>query len=445
MPPRPRQPLSSWRLLRTFMDNSVAVCDEELFEELFVERRYPWGRVFAVSEPEAVRYILQDNPLNYERIRQIRRAFVFTSGGGMNFLEGEEWWRHRRTINPTFDHRALQPDVPALIKVTEQMVDHFAALPPAEPFEIGWMMVHLVTRTTGHVFAGDDRRIDALLLRMGRFPENYGAFDLVPLPRRLLFLDRLRRSRKGLQECYALLDELIAARRRDDYRGGNDLIWRMANARDRQTGESLTLAELRDELLTLAAGSQAPVRTMSWAFYLLSQFPAAEARLHAELDAVLGSRSLTPDDLPRLTYLRRLVDETMRLYPPLPVMLRIAVADDTVCGRQIPRGSYVAIMPWVIHRHRKLWDDPDRFDPDRFLPERSASRSRYAFIPYSLGPRVCVAAALGSFEILIAMAVLARRVRFRLVPGQRIEPTAWSTLRTKRGIWMTVEPRAGVQ
>ena len=269
----------------------------------------------------------------------------------------------------------------------------------------------------------------------------HSAQTLVPLPRRLLFLDRLRRSREGLEKCAALLDEMIAERRRADYRGGNDLIWRMANARDRQTGEPLTLAELRDELLTLAAGSQAPIRTMSWAFYLLSQFPAAEQQLHAELDAVLDSRSPTPDDLSRLSYLRRLIDETMRLYPPLPVMLRIAVADDTVCGRRIPRGSYVAIMPWVIHRHRKLWDDPDRFDPDRFMPERAALRPRYAFIPYSLGPRVCVAAALSTFEILIAMAVLARRVRFRLVPGQTIEPTAWSTLRTRRGIWMTVERR----
>ncbi|MBV8493697.1 MAG: cytochrome P450, partial [Alphaproteobacteria bacterium] len=134
------------------------------------------------------------------------------------------------------------------------------------------------------------------------------------------------------------------------------------------------------------------------------------------------------------------------LFPAAPgLSTRRAKEADEVCGHQVPKGAAVTVMPWVIHRHRKLWDDPDRFDPDRFLPERSASRSRYAFIPYSLGPRVCVAAALGSIEILIAMAVLARRVRFRLVPGQRIEPTAWSTLRTKRGIWTTVEPRAGVQ
>ena len=132
----------------------------------------------------------------------------------------------------------------------------------------------------------------------------------------------------------------------------------------------------------------------------------------------------------------------MRLYPPLPVLLRVALADDSACGRRIPRGSFVAIMPWVVHRHRKLWQDPDRFDPERFAPRQGDTRSRYAYIPFSVGPRVCVAASLGMAEILIAMAVIAQRLRFRLVPGQTIEPTAWSTLRPKRGILMRVEPRA---
>jgi cytochrome P450 len=216
----------------------------------------------------------------------------------------------------------------------------------------------------------------------------------------------------------------------------------MATARDRETGRELSPAELRDEVLTLAAGAQAPLRAMTWAWYLLVQFPAAEARLHAELDTVLGGRSPTPEDFPRLVYLRRFIDEAMRLYPPLPVMLRTAVADDESCGRRIPKGSFIAIMPWVVHRHRKLWRDPERFDPDRFAPERIAARSRYAYIPFGVGPRVCVAASLAMAEIQIAIAVLAQRVRFRLVPGQNIEPTAWSTLRPRHDILMTAEPRS---
>src|SRR5437764_471933 len=337
LPPRPRRPLSSWQLFRTFPDNAVAACDEELFEELLVERRFFWGCLFVVSDPDAIHRILVENVDNYIRIPPVRRAFTFTSGSGMNHLEGEEWWRHRRTINPALDYRALLPDLPELIRLSEDMAAHLAALPP---------------------------------------------------------------------------------------------------------GQELGAAELRDEVLTLAAGAQAPLRAMTWGWYLLAQFPAAEERLHAELDAVLGARSPTPEDFPRLVYLRRFIDETMRLYPPLPVMLRTAVADDKACGRHIPKGSFIAIMPWVVHRHRKLWRDPERFEPDRFAPDRIASRSRYAYIPFGVGPRVCVAASLAMTEIQIAIAVLAQRLRFHLVPGQTIEPTAWSTLRPRHDIQMTVEPRS---
>jgi len=441
MPPRPARPLSTWQLIRTFPDNAVAVCDDELFEELVVERRFAWGRVFVVSDPEGIHHILFANPDNYVRIPPVRRAFAFTSGGGMNHLEGDEWYRHRRTINPALDYRAILADLPEAIRLTEEMAEHLRALPPGREFEIGRTLTHLITRTTGHIFAGDDRRIDALLLRLGRFPENYGPLDLLPLPRWLYFLDRFRRPRSGLEEYCDLLDELFAERRREDYAGGNDLLWRMATARDRETGRQLSPAELRDEVLTLAAGAQAPLRAMTWGFYLLTQFPDAEQKLHAELDAVLGGRTPAPEDFSRLPYMRRFIDETMRIYPPLPVMLRTALADDETCGRRIPRGSFIAIMPWVVHRHKKLWAEPERFDPDRFLPERAAGRSRYAYIPFSVGPRTCVAASLGLAEIQIAFAVLAQRLRFRLVPGQTIEPTAWSTLRPKRGIMMTAEPR----
>jgi cytochrome P450 len=167
----------------------------------------------------------------------------------------------------------------------------------------------------------------------------------------------------------------------------------------------------------------------------------ADDFLADELDRVLGDRTPLPDDLPKLVYLRRLVDEAMRLYPPLPLTLRTAMADDTVCGRHVPRGSVVAVMPFVVHRHRKLWPDPDRFDPDRFGPEQSRARPRYSYIPFGVGPHVCPGAALAMTEILITVAILARRFRFRLVPGQLIEPTAWTTLRPKNGLMVTIEKR----
>ena len=135
-----------------------------------------------VSDPDGIRRVLQDNSDNYLRVSPVRRAFEFSARAGMVCIEGEEWWHHRRVLNPALDHRALRPDVPRLIELTEEMARHLAELPPGEAVEIGRTLTHLLTRTTGQVFAGDDPLIDAMLLRMGRYPEQYSLFDLLPLP-----------------------------------------------------------------------------------------------------------------------------------------------------------------------------------------------------------------------------------------------------------------------
>jgi cytochrome P450 len=441
MPPRPKRPLSTLALLRAVPANSLAACDEALFEELLVERRFWWGRVVTVSDPDGIRRVLQDNAANYRRVSPVRRAFEFSAGGGMVCLEGKEWTRHRRVINPALDHRALRPDLPALIELAEEMARLLDRVPRGAVVEIGRTLTHLVVRSTGLVFAGDEPEIDEMLGRMGRYPEKYSAFDVLPLPRWLRFIDGFRASRAGIGKYYALLDRLVAERCRPDHAGGRDLLWRLGTAGDRHSGAPLCPAEIRDEVLTLAAAALTPLRPLTWVWYLLALHPAVEQRLHAELDAVLGARAPTPEDLPKLVYLRQVLDETMRLYPPLPVMLRSAIADDVVCGRRVPRRSIVAIMPWVVHRHRALWTDPDRFDPDRFSAERSAERSRYAYIPFGVGPHVCPGAALSMAELLAGLAVLAQRFRFRPVDGQAIEPVAWTTLRARHGIRVTIERR----
>lgn len=240
-----------------------------------------------------------------------------------------------------------------------------------------------------------------------------------------------------------MIDRLIAARRQPDYTGPRDLLWRIARARDRDADGGLDSAEIRDEVLTLGATAATPLRVFAWLWYLLATHPAVEARVHAELDRVLGGRPPNAEDLPRLVYLRQIVDETLRLYPPAPTMLRSAIAEDIVCGRKIPKRAIVGVFPWVVHRHRRLWHDPDRFDPDRFTPDQIAARSRYAYLPFAIGPHVCIGASLALVEIMIAVAVLAQRFRFRLVPGRVIEPIAWTNLHPKGGIRMTVEPRTG--
>jgi cytochrome P450 len=442
MPPRPPRPLSAWRLLLVAQRNSLAACDAALFEELFVERRLLGRRVFVVSDPDGIRRVMQDNVDNYPRLTWIRRVFAFASDSGMLHAEGASWRRHRRLINPTLDHRALLPDVPALVALAEEMARYLARLPSGEAIDTHEAFRHLITRSAGHVFAGADRSIDPVLDHMGQYPGPYGVVDLLPTPGWLRALDRRRKTRIAAARFAPVLDRLVALRRRPDYAGGRDLLWRLATAHERDGGAPLSREELHDEILTLGATSATSLRPLPWLWYLLATHPAAEARLHAELDEALGGRLPAAGDLAKLGFLRQVIDETMRLYPPLPIMMmRRAVAADTVCGHAIPPGAVVAILPWVVHRHRRLWADPDHFDPDRFAPQAAAERSRYAYLPFAVGPHVCVGASLAMLQLIVAVAVLAQRFRFRLVAGRRVAPTAWTNIRPQDGMWMTVAPR----
>lgn len=444
VPARPARPLSTRKLLRAVQRNSLSAWDDELFEKLFVERRFVWGRFVVVSDPDGIRRVLQDNYDNYPRLTAIRRLFEFDSASGMLCAEGDLWRRHRRLINPTLDPRAILPDAPLLVEAAEAMAEHLARQPAGQELDLGRTFSYLITISTRRAFASDDREIEPMLDRMGHYPLQPSFMHFLSLPDWLPFLGRYRSSGDEAARFAAMIDRLVEKRRDPAYRGPRDLLWRLAHARERGSGDGLSQGELRDEIITLGATSSTTLRPLSWVWYLLAAHPDVEERLIAELASVLGGRPPTAEDLPRLVYLRQVLDETMRLYPPLPVMvLRRAAADDVVCGHPVRRRSVVAIMPWVLHRHRRLWRDPDRFDPDRFAPAESGARSRYAYLPFSIGPHVCVGASMAMMQLTIAVAVLAQRFRFRLVPGQRIEPTAWINLRPREGIRMTVEPRGG--
>jgi cytochrome P450 len=200
--------------------------------------------------------------------------------------------------------------------------------------------------------------------------------------------------------------------------------------------------QVRDEAIAnVTTGNAVTVSGLLWTFYLLAQHPDAEARLHAELANVLGGRQPTLDDVPRLVFTRAVFEEAMRLYPPVPFLGRQALRDETIRNRPIPEGSLLVVVPWLLHRHKKLWDWPDRFMPERFLPENAGSRQRYSYIPFSVGPRVCTGAAFGLTEALLCIATLAQRARLRLAPGTVVEPICRLTLRPGQTLPMLVELR----
>ena len=189
----------------------------------------------------------------------------------------------------------------------------------------------------------------------------------------------------------------------------------------------------------LLAGHESTANTMSWALYLLERHPEHEARLRAELDTVLQGREPSYEDVSSMPFMRAVLQETTRLYPPIPLYSRQAVEDDRIHGRSVPAGSLVIISPWLVHRHRKLWSQPEVFDPDRFLAEDS-DRPRYAYIPFSAGPRTCLGGSFAMVEMTVIITMLLQRYRLQLRPNHAVEPRGLLTVRPRHGMPMTLEP-----
>ena len=445
MPPRPARALPLLKFLRTASANSLAVCDEELFDVLFVPRRYLGQRVFFVSDPDGIKRVFLDNFENYPRVARIRRLFEAELGTGSLASESETWWRHRRVAAPTIDRRAIAPDIPALIRLAEATADEIERRPRGETLEIETGIARLLIRLWNHVVTGGDPGAVAMLNTLSKIPRKPRLADLAGISRLIEPLRPRDPRRQRRLEFDDMLQALIARRADGGYSWAHDLIWRLLNTPDRKTGETLPRAEVRDEAASLIAGGVSPtVRALTWIWYLLALDPQVEARLHAELDAVVQGGPLAPAHLPQLAYTRQVIEETMRLYPPIPAILRQAAADDVVCGQRVPRRSIVAILPWVVHRHRRLWTDPDRFDPGNFSRERCAARHRFAYLPFAGGPRVCVGAGFAMTQMTIVVAVLARRFRFRLAADHPVVPVGRISLHPDGGLHVTVERRSVV-
>ena len=221
----------------------------------------------------------------------------------------------------------------------------------------------------------------------------------------------------------------------------SDLVARLIEARDPETDEPLTDTVIHDNLVTfIGAGHETTANALTWTLFLLSQFPDAGARVGAEARRITGVP--TADDLARLDDTRMILDEAMRLYPPVPFMSRGVVAPDRLGEIEVTPAIRVIIAPWVLHRHRKLWPDADLFSPQRFAPEHRAKVPRFAYLPFGAGPRICVGMTFAMQEALLALAMIARRFRATLVEGSQVMPFARMTLRPLNGLPMRISARA---
>ncbi|HEY7383732.1 MAG TPA: cytochrome P450 [Beijerinckiaceae bacterium] len=450
-PPAPEplgEPLGLVQYLRQLRANPLATWTQEHFEKPIVAAESVLGRITVVSAPEAIRYILVDNAGNYRKDDLQRRILAPALGNGLVTAEGEEWKLQRRTLAPLFAARHVTGFFPAMTRAGERVVQRWRRR-QGRVIDVSLEMTRVTLDVLEQtVFTHGVRRDpDALGRAITRYFEALGPvdpLDLFGLPDWLPRLGRLR-ARPAVRFFEETVDELIAARRALIDRGEEppaDLLTLLLEAADPETGQGLGQVEVRANIATfIGAGHETTANALSWSLYLLSQAPDMRERVEREVDQVAGDRPFVADDLPRLVLTRAVVDEALRLYPPAPLITRAAMAEDRIGHFKIPKGSMVAIAPWVLHRHRRLWAEPDAFDPDRFMPERRSAIDRFAYLPFGAGPRICIGASFALQEAVTVLAAIVRAARLDLVGAHDVQPVQRVTLRPQGGLPMRLSFR----
>ena len=396
-----------------------------------------------VAHPDAIRHVLIENKANYNRGRGYQ-ALQLLNGQGLLTSEGAFWQRQRRLIQPAFTPKAIPPYAPAIVDSTAAMLDRWSG--PAQTgqaLDVNVEMLHLALNIIGRTMLGVDldREARELVPAFATAVAAVGARITAPVDIPLAVPTPANvRFRRALRQLDTRIYSLMQAHQAGD--GRADLLAQLLAARDPETGTGMTPQQVRDEIMTIFfAGHETIAQTLTWAWYLLAQHPDAEARLHAELAAVLAGRPPAVADLPRLPYTRMVIEETMRLYPPVWAIPRGAAGPDTLGGYSIPAGSMVFPAPYLAHRHPDFWTDPERFDPERFTPEHAAGRAPCSYLPFGAGPRACIGQNFAMQEALLVVATVAQQYRLRLVPGHPVVPHSAITLSPQHGVLMTLAQR----
>lgn len=416
------------------------------FGDTFTLRFGPY-RFVALHRPEDIRHVYVKNADNYVK-SPTYRGLERVLGKGLVTSEGEFWRRQRKLANPAFHRKRLAGFADAMVRCTEQLCDDWTNDAVGRELDVAEAMMGLTFRIVGHTLfstelGGATDRVGQAMTVANDYANKLGE-SLVSLPAWTPTPDNVRfwRAKSTLDE---LVIGMIEARRREmETTGvaGHDLMAMLMEATDETGAERMSDEQLRDEVLTLvAAGHETTANALSWTFMLLSQHPDVARRLRAELDAVLGDRSPTIDDLPQLSFTEWVVKESMRLYPPVWIIERQALGTDEIGPWSYGPGTVVATCMYAAHRNPELWPNPEGFDPDRFSPERSEGRPRYAYMPFGAGPRSCIGNHFAMMEAVLVVATLAQRFELELEPGHRVRLDPGVTLRPAGGLPMRVRAR----
>jgi cytochrome P450 len=391
-------------------------------------------RVYLLNRPDLIQEVLVTNQANYKKSRMLERARVLL-GDGLLTLEPPEHTTQRRMVQPVFSQERLASYSAVMVECADRVRSRWR---DGATIDVDKEMMELTLVIVARVLFGID--VDGEKARgIGQaLTDVIGTFNLMLWPGsglwRRLPLPVMRRAERARKYLDKVIYEMIRERRAAGG-SGDDLLSMLISASE--DGGRLSDRQVRDHALTfLLAGHETTATALTWTWYLISQNPDVEARMRAEVDAVLGGRLPRHEDLDRLEYTDRVFAEALRLYPPAWAIGRKVKTTARVFNHVLPKGSVIVLCPYVTHRHARLWPEPERFDPDRFLPEAIASRPRFAYFPFGGGTRVCIGERFAWNEGVLLLATIAQRRRLALAPGQKVGIRPQMTLRPRFGMKM---------
>ncbi|PJZ50372.1 cytochrome P450 [Leptospira saintgironsiae] len=388
-----------------------------------------------ITQPEDIKRVLQENNQNYHKgvfYKELGRIL----GKGLLNSEGEFWKKQRRLIQPSFHKQRISEFVEIMAQETEKTSENWKKI---SSLDISKEMMRLTFAIVGRTLFRTEvesyaARIEhslkiALELVTKRITRIFPFPFSWPTPENL-------KLKRALKDMHSVVDELIAERKKNP---SNDLISMLLEVRDEETGETMSESQVRDEAITLLlAGHETTANALSWGFYLLSKHPEICEKVREEANRVLGDKTPTLEDVQKLTYTRKVLDEVLRLYPPAWVIERTAMGPDHIGGYDVETGTNISICIFNIHRNPDFWENPDKFDPDRFDEERSADRPKYAYLPFGGGPRICIGNIFALTEATLILAMLVKNYKFQTDPNHPVVMEPLVTLRPKYGILFNI-------
>ena len=411
-----------------------------------VRMRFAFWNVYVIYHPDDIRYVHQTNHKNYNNkdffiYHMLRPLF----GNGIITNDGQSWLHQRRLIQPAFHRKRIAALGEKMHEGTLAMLERWREYEErGQAFDLAEQMYHLTLCNVGKTLFGIDltegaNDFEQTFIRLNRLWAKYFYAPFppinVPTPRNL-------QLKAAIRHLSGIVDGIIYEHRQDNVDRG-DLLSMLLMARDEETGQGMSEQQVHDEAVTmLNAGHETTATALTWTLYLISRHPEVERRFHEELDTVIGGDAPTFEHVGKLTYTQMILEESMRLYPPVWLFGRKATADDEIRGYHIPANSVIFMSPYSTHHNSTCWENPEVFDPERFSPERAASRQPYSYFPFSGGPRQCIGNVFALMEAKQVLAAIGQRYRLRTVLDHPVEYEATLNIRPRYGILMNLERRS---